>query len=512
MTLTELALKYKIKDPALLKLYLNQNGLRIYSHDILKGDILSRAVDIINKVMVPAGDAILIGELSDPLEAQHESKNPFSHLVHFEKNQFQKFLDGPLSSLVEKYNLDEIREKQARWNLKLPSSIENLILYLESKTKSTPKDRFMFTQPTVKVRKAVQFQKYQFESDWKKNIGVLWLSAEMAFNEYCQEQGWKVNDLNITDTYGEYDFKINDMLVDVKSRCNIGPKMDSSLEKKNFKPNETIAFFISSTPQYDRDVRSDFVGLYKKGIFNQINLKYAKPDDERFLNPMSFVSPYHFFQTKTPLRPLFVPELLRLLTKDQIHYQKLLHFYDPISVLKTIAKGEYQKLIQKLISLYETQSEHLAPILIFEHLLEEIKTGHKLNRKNFEEKILPLFKLNNVQHRFINSYLNVLDILADSDNKCKFTGTPFNQCIIDVSSDGLSVFAKAPGSHRSNTLLSYSWYGGEVLSYGEENVRVCDDQSCGCLVKETRNHSIGRKGCYYYGEKGVKFYKDRKAA
>ncbi len=504
MTLADLAKLYDIKDVAELKLSLRDNGLTL----IIGADLSSREVInarmIIERILIPSLEDHLRKDDIKPTVKKSDPGKMFPQERDWEKFCFENDLTFPVKDILAKYSIDELTEKKKAFKLKMPEKIEHLLKFFSITTRRDIKQVYSFTPDEIMDEKSKQYNELEILTNTDQGFALMWLSAEMSYKRICAEElMFTTEDLNEVNTWDGADFKINGKLVDVKSRCNIYDKMKCNLDVTRFKKDELVAFFVSSSPQYKK-ITSSFVGMYQVGIFNKIKLNHVDSIDNLHLNPMYFVDIRHFFRQKDSIKPHLDSEILEYIQGKNIPLSKIISFYDPLSVIQSLNMQHQNIFLDRLAELYQSGDEYLAPIVAFDYVVEVIKNKSTLDNDFFVESIMPLCHLSEIQKNFLTHYLKVITIIQNESNICHFslTPTPFSKCQIDISKDYLTIYATANGSNWSNTLLSYSWYSGEVVRYKDAGVRVCDAPGCACLVQELKYKTIGRRGCKFYGADG----------
>ena len=348
--------------------------------------------------------------------------------------------------------------------------------------------------------------------DWQYKVKLMWIAAELACKERCLKNNLNIVDLNEINLMDEHDFIIEGKHIDVKARCKIGAVVDWNLNRGYFKDNEIIAFFHTEENQYDSSIISKPIGIYDPAVIELLNLKFVTTKIRPDLNPLYFIDfKYYFNLTNKKSSPLVSKKIIRfLIEEDRIHIPKLIHYYDQLSCLKALHEEgyfqEHESLIERMISLYKKGTPHYAPLILLEYVLGIIGSNRRI--KSPIKRILPFCFLNEIQAQYIKHLLQVIYILQSENHRCKFKNIPLKNCKISFL-DNTTIIATAPGAHRSNTLLSHSWFDGRTVSYGSEGVSVCDSIECGCLLHNSHELKIGRKKCPKHGKKSVLRKRDK---
>jgi hypothetical protein len=506
MKLKELAEKFDLNLIDLRREMQKQIDFRIYHQN-----------DLSNFDIEKVESFIIEHYLDDQDEDEQEEDVP-----QFDKDEFEKDFNGPLEDLLQKYNTLQIKYRAELFELKISSELAVLLDYLESTSRYSLVNALPEVDP-FSPDEILQAKKSQFEYSLKRNnisedneeswdyqVTLMWLAAELSFEKICRREKMKVKDLNKENPASKQDFEIKGKSIDVKSRCRIGSSIDRNLDRTTCDPNEIIAFFNCESHQYKSEVKAKFLGIFDPALIDSLNLKYVHIDTTRFINPLFFVNHKAYFGfTSYNQLPYLNTDILKTIIKiREFELSKCLVFYDRTSIVESLIQIGYFKghedFAKQIKKLSADRKEFLGPTILFDYITGLIKQKKSVDTIIIKDRLLNFCCLNDMQYEYVIHYLNVLNILQDERNVCQFTQIPLNKCKINFSDDFKSIYAQSPIAkyNQSNTLMSYSWLTGDIISYKTDGTVPCTYENCGCLVHiHDWNKRIGKKSCRLHGKK-----------
>lgn len=428
---------------------------------------------------------------------------------------FERMHERPISELLELYSIEEMEQKFLALKKPIPDELVFLIKYENTSIRGINGLTInYFVEDVIISNKQEQFEneltKHSLnEDDWQKwhyQMAMMWLSAELAFQKICQSRKLDIIDLNNINIFHGQDYEVNGKKIDVKSRCVIENYIDWSLDRKRCDPNETIAFFACEKERYkSKQVKTSFLGLYDPDYVSKLNIPYIKGSKLTYLNPLFFLKLESLYPTPKVNKPVLEQKLLEKIVKDPFFSSaRAMEVFDRTYLLEGLLKinmfGVHTDLANSLAVLSRENKEIAGPVILFNYLIKMVKDKLPYDPALLKKNIFPFCDLNEIQQQFCNDFLDVVNIIRDENNRCRFTGVPFKDCEITFHDSFQTIRATSPfaKAYESNTILTYSWKTTEILRFDDPSLEKC---KCGCLVHYHYEERIGRAKCPYSNEK-----------
>lgn len=467
-----------------------------------KKDGSEKLITIQSKPLSANPQPALTFKMGDLKVVQAKNKKDFQEKI-------QKLEATPIGrrEIIKNYSKETYRELEL-----VPFTIVKELFELENTThyrklRSCETGHIDFSSFSEERKTQVQKIAKTEIASWELRSSELAIGAEIYGNEWAIKNGLLVDEISTKDNFNKIDAIIGKKRIDYKTRQRvlIGKKQND-LPSNRWDKEEVILFIQASAYDYNHPSGTyTIIGVFDGSFVKKYG--FAKRIEAcSFFTAPFFVDARFYFK----IDPL--PDTFPRMPIDDIDhyfknqdYCKVVNRYGGEQYFKAVSTRfkKFEKLAIRISDLYSAKAYALAPLAIFDAILDHLERNVILTKEDckiLESAFLNCIELNKIQKDYLLALLTVASEI--NQRLCRFTGNPLNKATIRFI-DGIMYASFDSHAKLRNTLLAYSRYSGELLYIGASKVEICQDvgknKTCACLVHMPKDRYIGKSFCPDFG-------------